>query len=104
AYLSLYKNFDNYVEFEENHIKNLVCKIALNKCKDLLKSARYQKVVSTDIEETFSTTCDDEDLEESLFANERKKHSICVSLCAFTRRNETNQSRTSCRKFPVGGL
>lgn len=74
SYLSLYKNFDSYMEFEDNHIKNLICKIALNKCKDILKSARYQKVVATDIAETFDNKYDEnEDIEENLFINERKK-------------------------------
>lgn len=38
VYISLYKNFDKYGNLPENEIKNIMCKIALNKCKDLLKS------------------------------------------------------------------
>lgn len=38
VYISLYKKFDKYGKLPENEIKNIMCKIALNKCKDLLKS------------------------------------------------------------------
>ena len=38
VYISLYKNFNRYGDLPENEIKNIMCKIALNKCKDLLKS------------------------------------------------------------------
>ena len=38
VYISLYKNFNKYGKLPENDIKNIMCKIALNKCKDLLKS------------------------------------------------------------------
>lgn len=38
VYISLYRNFDKYGKLPENEIKNIMCKIALNKCKDLLKS------------------------------------------------------------------
>ena len=38
VYISLYKNFDKYGNLPENEIKNIMCKIALNKCKDLLKN------------------------------------------------------------------
>lgn len=38
VYISLYKNFVKYGSLPENEIKNIMCKIALNKCKDLLKS------------------------------------------------------------------
>lgn len=38
VYINFYKSFDRYSQLEENEIKNIICKIALNKCKDVLKS------------------------------------------------------------------
>ncbi|MEG0643329.1 MAG: sigma-70 family RNA polymerase sigma factor [Clostridia bacterium] len=38
VYINLYKTKDRYADLTENEIKNLICKIALNKCKDILKS------------------------------------------------------------------
>ncbi len=38
VYISFYKHFDEYGKLQENEIKNILCKIALNKCKDVLKS------------------------------------------------------------------
>ncbi len=49
AYLSLYSHFKEYKKLQENEIKNMLCKIVLNKCKDYLKSARRKE--STVLEE-----------------------------------------------------
>ena len=38
TYLALYCNFDKYMNLNEKEIKNITCKIALNKCRDYLKS------------------------------------------------------------------
>lgn len=38
TYLALYCNFSKYSKLSENEIKNITCKIALNKCRDYLKS------------------------------------------------------------------
>lgn len=38
TYLALYCNFSKYSNLSENDIKNIMCKIALNKCRDYLKS------------------------------------------------------------------
>lgn len=38
VYINLFKNLDRYKDLSENEIKNVICKIALNKCKDVLKS------------------------------------------------------------------
>lgn len=38
VYISLFKNLDRYSKLTENEIKNVICKIALNKCRDVLKS------------------------------------------------------------------
>lgn len=50
AYLSLYSHFKEYKKLQENEIKNILCKIILNKCKDYLKSnKRKEETVLEDI-------------------------------------------------------
>ena len=51
VYLSLYINFERYGNLSENDIKNIICKIALNKCKDILKSKarKLQNLTSDDV-------------------------------------------------------
>ena len=50
AYLSLYSHFKEYKKLQENEIKNILCKIVLNKCKDYLKSnKRKEQTVLEDI-------------------------------------------------------
>lgn len=38
VYLNLYKNINRYGNLTEKEMKNLICRIALNKCKDVIKS------------------------------------------------------------------
>lgn len=49
AYLSLYSHFREYKKLSENEIRNILCKIILNKCKDYLKSSKRKE--STTIED-----------------------------------------------------
>lgn len=49
AYLSLYSHFKEYKKLQENEIRNILCRIVLNKCKDYLKSAKRKE--STILEE-----------------------------------------------------
>lgn len=43
AYLSLYAHYKEYKKLQENEIKNILCKIVLNKCKDYLKSSKRKE-------------------------------------------------------------
>ena len=43
AYLSLYSHFKEYKKLQENEIRNILCKIVLNKCKDYLKSSKRRE-------------------------------------------------------------
>lgn len=43
TYISMYLNLDKYKDLEENEYKNIICKIALNKCRDYLKSKNRKK-------------------------------------------------------------
>lgn len=50
AYLSLYSHFKEYKKLSENEIRNILCKIILNKCKDYLKSSkRKERAILEDI-------------------------------------------------------
>lgn len=44
AYLSLYNHFKEYGQLPEKEIKNVLCKIVLNKCKDYLKSNKRKEI------------------------------------------------------------
>ncbi len=51
AYLSLYKHYNEYKKLSETEIRNILCKIVLNKCKDYLKSGkRRESTVLEDIQ------------------------------------------------------
>lgn len=43
TYVSLYINLDKYKSLDDNEYKNLICKIALNKCRDYLRSKHRKK-------------------------------------------------------------
>lgn len=43
AYFSLYSHFKEYKKLQEKEIKNILCKIVLNKCKDYLKSSKRKE-------------------------------------------------------------
>lgn len=44
AYLSLYTHYKEYKNMQENEIRNILCKIVLNKSKDYLKSSKRKEV------------------------------------------------------------
>ncbi len=43
AYLSLYAHYKQYKKLQEKEIKNVLCKIVLNKCRDYLKSNKRKE-------------------------------------------------------------
>lgn len=50
SYLSFYSHFKEYQRLQENEVRNILCKIVLNKCKDYLKSnKRKEQTVLEDI-------------------------------------------------------
>ncbi len=50
AYLSLYSHFKEYKKLQENEMRNVLCRIVLNKCKDYLKSnKRKESTILEDI-------------------------------------------------------
>ncbi|MDD2627547.1 MAG: sigma-70 family RNA polymerase sigma factor [Clostridia bacterium] len=47
AFLSLYKNFYKYSDLGDNELKNLLCRITINKCKDYIKSSHFKLVANS---------------------------------------------------------
>ena len=71
TFISLYKNIDKYCNLNENALKNLICKIALNKCKDYFKKTEFKLVTS--IEEINTKDLSESTLiEEELIKKERQ--------------------------------
>lgn len=73
TFFSLYKNLYRYIDLNDNQLKNLICKIALNKCKDYLKSSEFRLVTSIETDNhTNSYLTDDNLIEEHLIKKERQ--------------------------------
>lgn len=75
VYLSVYKNFEKYKSLDENSLKNVICKIALNKCKDVLKSKAYklERITQND-EKQLEKYSYDNDIESSIIKNDEKNY------------------------------
>lgn len=74
VYISLYSNYDRYFELSENEIKNIICKIALNKCKDIFKSkAKKLENMTTDNVLLLENYIDDNDIEKEIIKLENKE-------------------------------
>lgn len=75
VYLSLYLNFERYKSLCENDIKNIICKIALNKCKDVLKSKsrKLQNLTNDDLIalENYES---DNDIDEEIYLKDRANY------------------------------
>ena len=75
VYLSLYINFERYGNLSENDIKNIICKIALNKCKDILKSkARKLQNLTNDDQIALENYESDNDIEEEIYLKDRANY------------------------------
>ena len=50
VYINLYSSLYKYKDLKENEIKNLICKIALNKCKDYYRSnaSKLERISTND--------------------------------------------------------
>lgn len=78
VYLNLYKNLDRYKELSENEIRNVICKIALNKCKDLIKS-KVNKITEITVLEDISNYEDyasNNNVEEEIFKQEKRMYVV----------------------------
>lgn len=73
TYISMYKSRDKYFNLPENDLKNILCKIALNKCRDLLKSKLKKLENLTDYDDTeLENYVLDNKIDENLYEKERK--------------------------------
>lgn len=68
SYISLYNHYKEYGKLSEKEIKNILCKIVLNKCKDHLKSSKRKEI--TILDETIEWK---EDSIEKFFQKEGEK-------------------------------
>lgn len=75
VYISFYMNIEKYGNLPENQIKDIICKIALNKCKDILKSKikKIENMTDTD-EEALEKYNDNNNIDEKIFENQRKEY------------------------------
>lgn len=72
TFLSLYKNFYKYSCLKDNELKSLICKIALNKCKDYLKSSNFRLVKTENHEVLDKSLMQEDSLDEALIKKERQ--------------------------------
>lgn len=74
VYISLYSSFNRYSDLPENEIKNIICKIALNKCKDIFKSkVKKLENMTTDNLLLLENYIDDNDIEQEIIKLENKE-------------------------------
>ncbi|MEG0872907.1 MAG: sigma-70 family RNA polymerase sigma factor [Clostridia bacterium] len=75
SYLKLYANLGRYLNLEENEIKNILCKIALNSCKDILKSKvrKLENLTNTDII-SLENYVSDNNIEEEILKQEKTRY------------------------------
>lgn len=73
TYIKIYKSIDKYVNLPENEIKNIICRVALNTCKDVLKSKlnKINNLTDNNIE-NLENYEDDNSIEEEMYKKERK--------------------------------
>lgn len=77
TYLALYCNFSKYRDLSENELKNITCKIALNKCRDYLKSniKKIEKSTNDDPDVLMLYRVpDDLDLEKKVYIDENNSY------------------------------
>lgn len=72
VYINIYKNIDKYSEQDETKFKNIICKIAMNKCIDILRSkATKTKKLIVDNEVLLENYEIDNDILEEIHLKDR---------------------------------
>lgn len=75
VFLSFYLHIDEYINLTEKEIKNILCKIALNKCKDFLKSKSYKlKLLTNDDDTDLETYEQNNDILEELIKKDEQNY------------------------------
>lgn len=73
TFLRLYKNLYKYSCLEDKELKNVICKIALNKCRDYLKSSNFKLVKPLETHDSFNKDLAEEiSLDEDIIKKERQ--------------------------------
>lgn len=80
VYLSLYKHMNSYSNLTENELRNIICKIALNKCKDFIKSKINKKTEFTILEDisNYEDYASNNNIEEEIFKQEKSRYIVKV--------------------------
>lgn len=80
VYLSLYKHMNSYSNLNENELRNIICKIALNKCKDFIKSKINKKTEFTILEDisNYEDYASNNNIEEEIFKQEKSRYIVKV--------------------------
>ncbi len=74
VYINFYLNIQKYGDLPEYEIKNIICKIALNKCKDILKSkARKLDDITENNIEALEKYSENNHIDEKIFDIQRKE-------------------------------
>lgn len=74
VFIKLYLNIDRYVSLSENEIKNVICKIALNMCRDILKSkARKLQNMMDENDFSLENYMENNNIDEEIFNKQRKE-------------------------------
>lgn len=75
VFLNFYLHKDKYLILPENDIKNILCKIALNRCKDFLKSKSYKlKLLTNDNEIDLEKYEENNDILEEIIKQDEKNY------------------------------
>ena len=79
VYINLYNSYDRYSDLPENEQKNILCKIALNKCKDVLKSKQKKLEGMIDSNElTLQNYKEDNNIEDDIIETEQQTYIVSV--------------------------
>jgi RNA polymerase sigma-70 factor (ECF subfamily) len=80
VYLSLYKNMNRYRNLNENELKNLICRIALNRCKDVIKSKINKMNEFTILEDisNYEDYASNNNIEEEIFKQEKSMYIVKI--------------------------
>lgn len=72
TFISFYNNMSRYENLDDIEIKNLICKIALNKCKDFFKSKYYKQSLNTMLDtEILENYIAQNNIEEEIFQRQK---------------------------------
>lgn len=75
VFIGFYLHINDYINLPENDIKNIICKIALNKCRDYLKSKSYKlKLLTNDDGTELANYEEDNDILEEIIKNDSKNY------------------------------